>query len=417
MKKFNISKLFNNDKFLKLFSIISAIIVWFIISLVINPEISTSIKDIPLTINMQGTAAGALGLDVVSGQDQKVSAFVEGKRYIVGNLKPDDFVATVNLVSVTQPGEYELDVSITKKEDTPGYKVSDVSPTTIKLNFDRIVSKELEVEAQAPNLKVKDGFIMQQAYVTQDKIKISGPENAIDRISKVVVKTNADEIIDKTFITQGHIEYYDKDNILISSNNIITQPNNLEITVPVYKKQIVKLTFGYSNIPADFLLDKLSYTMSVEEIEIASPTDAKSNITEIHLGNVDFKKLDIDSTFSFDVVLPSGYININNIKTVDIKFDGKYYASKLLNISNFNIINKPSDYDVSVNTKVVNIKVIAPKNIISDITSSDIVAVVDLSEVNVKHGQFSVNLKISVQNKNDSWVTGEYNVIVSAVSK
>lgn len=416
--KFNINKIINNDKFVKIFSVLAAIGCWIFVSVVIDPTVTSSVSNIPVFINVQNSSLASLGLDVTKGQDQKITASVEGNRYVIGKLSPDDFVATVNFSKVIEPGEYELEVHISQKIENSDYKILAFRPKTLKFSFDRKISKEYNIEVEAPNLKVKDGYIMEKAYTTSETIKVAGPNKSIEKIAKVLIKTNASDTLEKTFVTSGIIEYYDKDNNLLALDDVTTQPGKFDITVPVYKKKVVKFDFDYINIPNGFPLDKLIYTMSNSEIEIAFPTDTNSNLSEVHLGYIDFRKLDIGQSFSFEVILPSGYINVSNISNVEVKFDGSDYKSKTLNVSKFIVVNGPSDYDITVNTKYINnIKVIAPSNLIDGITALDIVSIIDLSEVQVKEGQFSTGLKIHVQNKENSWVIGEYDVIISSKPK
>lgn len=414
----HLRKLLDNDKFLKILSVVIAIIAWVIVSFVINPEITLTIADVPLTINISDSAAGALGLDVISGQEQKVTVTVEGKRYIVGALTSEDISATVNLASVVAPGDYELDIIALKKRSTQDYNIVSVRPKTVKLSFDRVSAKELTPEVDAANIKAKDNYIIGKIYVLPETIKVSGPEQSVEKISKVVVKTSRNDIIDKTLVTRGHIEYYDKENNVLALPDVTTQPSVFEITVPVYKKSSVSLKFDYINAPPNFDVSNLKFEMSHTELEIAAPTDAKSNLTEINLGVVDLRKLEIDSKVTLDVILPSGYININNVQTVDVTFKNESYSSKNLKVTNFQLVNVAAEYNVSILTSNINnVKLIAKSDVIDGITANDLIARVDLSEIQLNVGQFSVPVKIYVQDRSDCWIYGEYTAIISVSLK
>ena len=77
-RSFNLSKLMDNSKFLKILSCVIAILAWFVVTTTVDPNQSSVIRDVPLTIDLSGTPAAAQQLSVIEGGDQKISIKVEG---------------------------------------------------------------------------------------------------------------------------------------------------------------------------------------------------------------------------------------------------------------------------------------------------------------------------------------------------
>lgn len=70
--------------------------------------------------------------------------------------------------------------------------------------------------------------------------------------------------------------------------------------------------------------------MSHSEITIATPNNAVDSISELSVGNIDFRKVDVGSVITLDVNLPSSYRNVDNITQVTVKFPSEGMGSKLV---------------------------------------------------------------------------------------
>ena len=100
-----ISRLFDNDFFVKILSVLAAVIGWFLVALIVNPNVEATIHNVPVRVAVEQSTAQQMGLDVVGGGDQTISISVKGKRYQVGALTVDDFSAVAYPTSVSTTGE------------------------------------------------------------------------------------------------------------------------------------------------------------------------------------------------------------------------------------------------------------------------------------------------------------------------
>lgn len=114
-RTFNLSKLMDNNKFLKVLSCIIAVLAWFVVTTTVDPNQTAVIRDVPLTIDLTGTPAAAQQLSVIEGGDQTISIRVEGKRYRIATLTADDFVVTPVLTDIAVAGDYTVQLSVQKK--------------------------------------------------------------------------------------------------------------------------------------------------------------------------------------------------------------------------------------------------------------------------------------------------------------
>lgn len=415
--KFNFSKLFDNDKFVKIFSLVLGIIVWFIASVTVNPVVKKMVEDIPINFDLSKTVPEQYALSIVEGQDQLVNIKVEGSKYKISQLTADDFVAVPNLTKITKPGEYEIDVIVSKiNEKDPDYKIISSSPK-VKVSFDRIIEKEFKLVAIAENVLADQDYVREEPIATPEKITLKGPSSEIDKIAKCVVVSDEKITSDKTEIVEGNLEFYDENNNRLKLKKVTYQNEKYEITVPIQKHKVVPLTVDFINIPVGFDVKKLNYTLSKQTIEISGPKDVVNECESISLGTIDMRLADVGSKFTFDIKLLAGIKNVEGINTVDVVIEPEGLDSKVFNIPSTNIIiqNQPTSYNINIKSyNVNNVKVVGTKEDIAKLAANDLIAVVNCSLFEITDGTSRVPVTIYSTGNKYVWAVGEYTVLINA---
>lgn len=420
-KKLRFLRNTTNDIFLRIYAIILAILIWFIISVTLYPTITRTINNVTVApIITTGTVAEDFGLSPVNIDKEEVSVRIMGKRVDIGDLSSEDLEAKLIVdSSVNKPGEYKLEVEIVSKNKKK-FEVKNISPSKIKVQFDSIVEKDFPVYIEAPNISVADGYLMEPISANPTNIKVKGPKSKVEKITKVVARTDEKQTLSETLsIKDTDIILYNGDTIL-SKDNFEFSTNKIELTVPILMQKTLPFKLEIQNAPTNFNLSSLDYTLSNSEIDIAAPVSSLKDLGEIHLGYLNLSSVDINSTFSYNVDLPSNYKNLSGFNSVDVKFNWNNYASKTISIdkSKIFVINAPSKYDIKVKTSgISNIKIIGPKNVINNITAANIIAEVDLFEANLNESTYSMPVKIYSPQYNNVWAYGNYNVTISVSEK
>lgn len=415
---FSFSKLLDNDKFLKLFSVITAIIVWFIVALSFDTTGGVDIIDnIKVNLNLQNTPAEVYGLSVIEGNEQTVSVKVEGKRYKIGNLTADDFIAVPTLTNVTKSGEFDISVEVKKvnASDTDYTIIS--PPSTIKVKFDQLMEVTLPIQASAENIKAEQNFIKEEPIANPDSIVLTGPKSEIDNISKCVVVSEEDDIVSDSVNLEGNLVFYDQNNNKLTLKHTTYENQQYTITVPINKLKTVPITFTYVNVPLGLDASKLEYTMSTTALTIAGPQKNIDEIKEISLGEIDFRNIDVGYTPELDVDLLPVIVNVDNIKTVTIEFGNQELQSKQFNIPKANIItrNEPASYSIKIDTlSINNVKMVGNSADIEGLSHNDLIAVVDFAGKEISDGTSRVQVTIYATGNKFVWAVGEYKVLVRA---
>ncbi len=423
LPKINFQKLFDNNKFVIALSVIIAIGAMFVVKMTIDNTSTMNIEDVPVEIDLTDTAAEKAELSIIGDQNLTATLNVTGKRYDVGGLKAADLTDDLRIVikptAVTKAGEYQLELTVERKQNTLPYTVNSISPSKITLRFDNVVTREFPITVETGTLETAEGFIQEPAFAQPDTVTVKGPKGDVDQIAKCVARSDISGVLTGTVVKKGDILFYDKNNNKLEFD-FDYSPKTVDVTVPVYMQRTVPLTFSYSNVPDGFPIDSLTarVKMSHTELTIATPGDAVEGMQELSLGTIDFRKIDRGSVFTLEVNLPAGYRNMDNVDRVTVEFPTENLDSKTITISNLNLANVPRGYDVSLLTKrLTNVKIVGETGIVKSITAADIVASVDLLDVTMTKGRFSVPVKFSIPNKGLVWVSGEYNAVIEATEK
>ena len=416
---FSFSKLLDNDKFVRLLAVFVAVIAWFVVSWTIDPTAEVTISNIPVIFDLEGTTAESYGLNVIEGDEQTVDIKVTGKIYKIGNLTADDFIATPKLSSVTKPGEYTLSVEVAKINlQETDYEVVPSYSLKVDAYFDYVSEISFDITARAENVTAEEGFVKEAVLSDTNKITLKGPQSELDKISKCVVETDSDIVINDMHVLEGELVFYDQDNNILELEHVTYQQQKFEITIQIYKHKVVPFTVSFINVPEGLDLSRLDYYLSEDAIEISGPKDTVDSINEISLGEIDFRKANIGAMFAQDVTLPAGVVNVNNTNLVTVTIDPTELAKIQLSVKNISPINLPAEYDVTVTTEVIsNINIVGHEEDISNLSSNDLIARVDFQSVELSDGQQRVPVTIYATGNKFVWSVGEYTVLVNATKK
>ena len=170
------------------------------------------------------------------------------------------------------------------------------------------------------------------------------------------------------------------------------------------------------NVPENFPVDELSYSLSVDSITVAAEDSVLRNHSSLVLGYIDFKQMNLltSSQMDFAVQLPEGFTDMDDIEVVTVSFEADDLASTNLSLKNFQLVNVPEGFTVTVEESALRVYVLGKKSIISGIAAGDFVVKVDLSDMRTRAGKYEMPVSIYAPTKGYVWAVGEYSVTVDA---
>lgn len=396
-------------------SVISAVLIWFVVAYTEDETISTVIRDVPVNFNTTTSTLARLDLTPILDSEMTVDVEVSGSRATVGNLAASDIRAEAKLNNVTGPGTYEIALDVT---DYVGkaFEVNGVIPETLNVRFDRYVEKPFKIDLDIVGLEIPDGFILDAEYLYPGEVIITGPETEVSSISSVKAKLEFDEPINRTQTYDVELDMYDAEGNVIKPLYVEMDADTATVTLPILKKKTVPITFDFINVPEGFDVNTLKYEIAPSEMEIAGPEQVYSSVTEIHLSYIDLTDFTPEEPFVYTIELPTGFISVDNTKEATITFEAENYVTTTLNVSEINLINTPDEYDVTVSTKMIyGVEVCGPSEDIEKLKSSDVIAEIDMRDVDVRVGQSTVDVSILIPNYPSCWAFGDdYTAVITA---
>ncbi len=418
---FNLSEFSKRPSVTIAFSIICSVVLWFVITSSGEADWKKTVHDVPVEINLPSTS----DLNVVEGEDATVTAEISGMRYNIGNFHGEDVRLQASLTGVTKPGTYTLRVEAVNEEGRK-YEVLSITPSTIEVTFDREVERDIPLELELTGAEVPDeeAFQLGEATISPTMVTIQGPETQVNRIARGVVRATLTEPLSATEKLDLPIVFLDSDGNTVpvgTEGSLVTcNYETVRVEIPVLRIVELPTTLSFINVPTDFPLEELEYTLSNDYITVAATAETLSRYYEVPIGYVDLSQLDltVNSSLTFKLQLPDAIRNYNNIENVVVEFNSEGFEAKTLSVRNIVIRNVPPDYDAQLLTRSINnVRMIGPSEIIDGLKSTDLVAEIDFADQEVQTGQYEVSVQIYAPNKGLVWAIGEYTAVVSVQEK
>lgn len=416
-------KRFGGNLTLLIISVVVAVIAWFMVAMSVYPSIPKSITNIKLDTDITGSIAAENNLSLISCNVTSVNVKILGSRTEIGNISADNLHAVLKMDNISTVGTKNVSIEIVCSNPNIEFEVESITPENATVVLDRYETKMFDVKPVIPNITYAEGKIRNDDGFgcSPAQISITAPSEQLNRIDTVEAISNKTmELNEGCSLTSDEIKVYSKDGTTVDKDMLRFDNTNFSIAVPLLTKKTVNLTVGVAGAPSNFDKSILEFDCSEESITIASKTKQLSEIPDVlEVGKIPLSDLVPGFTTSFNIVLDD-YINMSNVETVNVTLKDDELAKKTLTIDNFEVSNEPFDYKFEVVTKKVDVDVVGPKDIIENITSSDIIADINLinaSNVASQGSSFSYDVTFSCPKYDNVWVASQIKVILSRSDK
>ncbi len=278
-KKRNFSDLFYNNRFLLVFSVCVAVVIWVIVAVEFSPETRVTIKNVPIKVI-------ATGLDEKSelkpfGADNLTADItIVGKRYIVEDEKIiNDLDVVANTGYVNSAGVHRLTVDVGSVSTRPQYEIVSCSVNEIEVMYDYYEEKQVPV---APEITIEKGELAADGYFASEfmpaakLVTVYGPKSEVSLINTV----SAVGVVEGGYTTSG--------SMVAALSMVMT--NKAE---PVYSK----IKDAVKSVPSGQMTMKYNIYKEIEDPEFT----------------VDFYQNDVyypndQKLFSYEVIEPEGAV-------------------------------------------------------------------------------------------------------------
>lgn len=400
-RKFSINDLLNNNKIILLLSFLSAVALWITVS-------PNRVKTISVPVNVVANNNHPLGLEVVEGQGQYVNVDISGKWYVLSKINENDFTTSVDLSAVTKADVYHLPVIVKKSFSGSDFSIEKVYPDKITVSFDNIYTRTYSIEAIAPSIKAKEGYIVETPVPEYSTINIEGPQKIIESINKVVAEVEEEATLENSQTYLVKLKIFDNNGNEIDTSKLMLPFNQVNVTIPINISKTVPVKAKFINQPED--ISAIKYTLSDNSINLIGSKEVLSGIDEIILDPIDFTEIDpLNNFFDIELKLPTGVSTIDDINYITVIIDTSNHDSKNIEVNNFKAINNKG-LDVSVITNKKSVSVVGPKKVIKELNNNDVYLEFNLDKINKNAGEVLVPAVLKSNKHKNIWGYGSYQI-------
>lgn len=416
IKKKRISALFYDNRFLLVFSVITAIVIWLVVAVEFS-ETTNVVRNVPVKIDYSRIQDN-LGLEPFGDNKFTVDVTVSGKRHIVESDDIiDDLVVSANTAYVNSVGLSKLNIEVSSSSIRPEYTIDDVSVDSVDVYFDYFKEAEFIIEAEIDHKGslVPDGYYVDDMiFPNNNTVKISGPESEVNKINRVVARATVDEALRQSTTFEAVLTALTKDGSSPKYISFNRQRDIVNFTIPVYKKMILPASCAFANKPSDYI-EKVPFTVTVmpATAEFAVAESKAENLSAFEIATIDFSDLHSGEnvfTFAAENVTGGKVVDSTEYFTVTVNVGGMTTRS-FAAPSEVNFINNPDGVKAEfIEFGFNQITVIGPDESLTALTADSIVLNADLSTVPPEtKGMVVVPVTMT---DNDCWTYGEYTATV-----
>ncbi len=375
-----------NNKIVKV--ILSALVafgLWVYVVLVITPDYETTIYNIPVTLDRKDYKdylKREPGLVLMTEDLPTVDLKLYGNRSDLNKLNSDNITLKVDIDKVKEPGEQSLAFTISYPGDINGneIQVQSRNPDRIVLRFEKWMRREVPVEVAYSGTPA-EGYIANKSTVEleYETIAISGPESAVSKIDKAVVKVNL-EGRKESFSEYYAVTLCDEKDKAVDVRLLDDYVEQLKHTMAIQKVVEIPLRLNTVDASGNPSTNAI-VTFHQPTIQVAASESALAGMDELVIGTVNISTFSGAQRFVFDIVMPMGWTNISGMEKVTVDVQVKQDQTKTFTLSpaQIQLVNVPENMTAKPVSQSMTVTLRGPQEQLDRIDASALMVQVDVS--------------------------------------
>lgn len=407
-----------NNKYVRiLLSFAIAFGLWLYVISVEVPEDEFTFNDISVTFSNENTMMEERNLMVVSESVPTIDLTLKGSRTELNKLSSSNITAVVNLSQVLEAGKHRLNFNISYPPEVSGnsFEVVSYSPSSITLDIEKRMTKQVPVVVNSVGT-VPEGYFADTEAVELDipTVEIKGPSSVVEQITKALIEV---DLTDRTETVVDSFRYTlcDDDNQPVDAQMVTTDAGEISVKLKIQTMKEVKLVVHVTD--GGGATEKTSsITVDPGYIMVSGSDAVLADMDEIVLDTLDLSAILEDYEQVYKIPLDDNVVNRSGIEEAKVTIRFPDLAKKTLEITNFEMVNLPENYEAELLTKVLSITVRGPKAQVQAITPENITAVIDLANPQIGSTNFTVQIQLDADYA-DVGAVNTYSVSVTVREK
>ena len=364
-------------------SAVVAFALWVYVVTVISPEYETTIYDIPVKLEGEDLLEyKKIPLVLMTEDLPKVNLKLYGNRSDLNKLDNTNIILKVDVSNVAEPGEHSLAFTISYPGDIneSEIQVQSRDPGRITIAVEKLIRKEVPVEVIYSGT-LAEGYIVDKSDVTLDyeKVSISGPESAVDKIAKAIIKVDL-EGRTESFSESYRYTLCDEEDNAVDAGRVVTNAAEIRHTMIIRKVKEIPLKVNLIS-GGGVTAETVEVLIEPATIRIAGSEATLEDLDELVLGTVDLSKITGMTRMDMDVVLPTGVTNITGVTKAGVIIRVKERQTKtfIIGPNQIQLLNVPEGMQATPVSQSLTITIRGTQEQLDQLTAADILVQVDLS--------------------------------------
>lgn len=416
-KKLSLNKLFQNNKFLIILSLVISTITWVYMSMGTTNDTTVTISNIPIQIELPDQLVNN-GLQVFSDTEQTATVTVTGSRAVLGSISTKDITVTAATNGIDSAGTYQISLSAVKTNPSANFQIiSTVTPSNVNVIVDYLRETSFPIQENVV-YKVADGYYASTSLASKN-ITVSGPQTEIAKIAKVSASAELDGILDDSTSATADILLYDKSGNRISTDLLKMEFGTVEASISVLPEKTVKVVPEFMNKPEGLNLGDDMLSVEPSEILLAGPKKVLDNTKSIKLESIDFATLS-NKRYEYNdqgINIPTDCKNISNSTAAKVVLNLSSLSKKTYTVDSFKVSGLSSEYKADVTQTNMSVTVIGSKKELENLKSSDIECIIDTSDQSGTVGSVQMPVTFKLKGTSTCWVSGSYKANITISEK
>ena len=407
MTKKKVSKLFNNNIFWAVISLVAALAIWLYMTATQEEEIDVTLSGVQVVFAGEEDLQATRGLVITDVSTRTVDVTVRGTRLNIGSLAASDVQAVIDVSRFNSTSNSTQSYNLVYPDgvDASAVRVVRSSPSTISFQVTRMDDKIVPVDAAFTG-SVAEGYMLGDIEYEPRSITVSGPQSVLETIDRVYVEVELMDL-DATRTVEAPFTLRDADGNEIAKDGLEFDFDTVTVTIPISKMKDVPI---YVNLieGAGATRENTSIKLSESSITIAGDAATVDGINRIEVGPVDLTSFELTYEGTLDVVLPNGVENISGIEEVDVSLEVTGLAVRDFTVTNISDTGLPEGYSAELVTHSLTVRIRGPQDALANLNSSNIRAVADLSNTTASGTMDIPNVQIVIDGALNCGAVGTY---------
>lgn len=398
-------------------SVLAAIALWMYVRGVVNPDASGPVRNLPVTF---------VGLDTLESRDlmlvgsanQTVTLNVTGKLDAVQALSAETVSITIDVSSITEPGQYSNDYQVSfnlpSSVSAGSLAITDRYPQRVTYTVVRQATRPIPVRGTATG-SVADGYQAGEFVFLPESIQVQGEESLVNQIEYALVILDQ-EAMSETYSGDLPYSFITYTGDVMDPAELETDVSLVRTTLPVYQLKEVPLSVNI--LPGGGATEENArWDIEPKRIIVSGAAADVEPLKEVFLGNIDLSKVLGSDTITFPIALSSELTNVSGVSEATVKISVEKLTTVTLEVDNIELIHRQEGYKADPVTQTRQVQIRGTAEAVETVTAAQLRIVADLDNIVAATGTQTIPVKVYLDGRNDVGVVGDYNIVVSIIKE